>query len=359
MPLDINILTLDSQIREKLNYKDNHNIEKKIKKIEKILSTVTMSDENKNILKKELEQIKKTQDAKINDLNFYISETIVLISKYKELLNIPKKISFMGKKSIVNNEERDNIIKQYLKIASKYEDVDMQQFNLPIYLKCSNCNSDLEFDVLEDDTKTCNNCSSIESVITYTSSYNDSERINISTKYSYDRRSHFRECVAQYHGVQNVNIPDNVYISLIDRFNFHGLLVGDENTPKEERFKNIKKKTVLMFLKELGLSKQYENVNLIYKNITGKKLDDISHLTEKLTEDFDIISDIYDKKFGEINRKNFINTQYVLYQLLRRHNHKCDKEDFTSLKTVDRKCFHEDVIKALFEELNWNYTSIF
>ena len=114
-----------------------------------------------------------------------------------------------------------------------------------------------------------------------------------------------------------------------------------------------------MFLKELGYSKHYENINLIYSNITGKKLDDISHLVDRMIQDFDILSDTYDRKFSDTNRKNFINTQYVLFQLLRKHGHACDKEDFTNLKTVDRKFFHEEMIKKLFQELGWNYVSIF
>ena len=357
MSVDINILTIDNKIRDKLNQnKPNENI----KKIKKTLSQSTdLSDENKQILNDELEKIKISKQKHEDDLNFYISETISLTTRYKEILNTPKKVSFMGKQKHVNNEEKDNISKNFLKIASKYDDVYISNFKLPIYIKCSNCDSELKFDVIEDDVKICNNCSSIQSLITYTSSYNDSERVNISTKYSYDRRGHFRECVSQYHGKQNVNIPDKVYESVLERLEFHSLLVGDENTPKLERFKNVRKKTILMFLKELGFSKQYENLNLIYKNITGNELDDISHLVEKLIEDFDIISDTYDKRYGDLVRKNFINTQYVLYQLLMRHNHTCDREDFTNLKTIDRKYFHEDVIKTLFEELNWNYTSIF
>ena len=72
-------------------------------------------------------------------------------------------------------------------------------------------------------------------------------------------------------------------------------------------------------------------------------------------DDFDLLTNLYDKKFKKkpgFDRKNFINTQYVLYQLLVRYRHHCKKEDFTILKTVDRKSFHDDVAKECFEELN-------
>ena len=70
----------------------------------------------------------------------------------------------------------------------------------------------------------------------------------------------------------------------------------------------------------------------------------------------------YDKKFKNkpgFERKNFINTQYVLYQLLMKYKHNCKKEDFTILKTTDRKSFHDDIAKILFEDLGWNMAPIF
>ena len=65
------------------------------------------------------------------------------------------------------------------------------------------------------------------------------------------------------------------------------------------------------------------------------------------------------KRDAKFDRKNFINTQYVLFQLLRRHKYMCKKQDFNILKTIDRKSFHDDICKELFEELGWNFTAIF
>jgi len=117
-----------------------------------------------------------------------------------------------------------------------------------------------------------------------------------------------------------------------------------------------------MFLKDTVNSKHYEDVILIYFNITGKKPNDISHLEPNLLDDFDVLTNLYDKKFkrdAKFDRKNFINTQYVLFQLLRRHKYMCKKQDFNILKTIDRKSFHDDICKELFEELGWNFTAIF
>lgn len=203
-------------------------------------------------------------------------------------------------------------------------------------------------------------CGSQQEVFFYTSSYKDIDRVNISAKYTYDRKVHFRDCINQYQGKQNSTIDQKVYDDLEDQFIKHHLLSGNKNTSKEIRFKKIDKDHIQLFLKELGYCKHYENVNLIHYNLTGIKPDDISYLEDKLLEDFDALTELYDRKYKhKIERKNFINTQYVLYQLLARHKHKCRKEDFTILKTIDRKSFHDSITQDLFSCLGYNHVPFF
>jgi hypothetical protein len=143
----------------------------------------------------------------------------------------------------------------------------------------------------------------------------------------------------------------------------HHLLIPQDKIKnkddKYEKFANITKEHVGIFLKELGYTKHYENETLIHYNITGKKPDDISYLEDKLLEDFDLLTEMYDRKFKHLDRKNFINTQYVLYQLLLKHKHPCNKEDFSVLKTIDRKNFHDDVCRVLFTELGWSFSDLY
>jgi len=358
MTKKVDILEIDSNIRKKLSIDNTEELTKVVLNINSILSHTTddkivqhLETEKANINQQIENSIYKT------DLNFYISDTVSLVEEYKSILKVPKKINFMGK--VVHEDEtvKTNIINEFLKTSSKYSDELYENIN--VELKCISCSRELEIENVEDNTYVCQHCSTEQGMNVVISSFADSERVNISSKYSYDRKTHFRECISQYHGKQNVTIPKKLYVDLDKHFNFHNLLVGDESTEQLNRYSKITKRIVLMFLKELGYSKHYENINLIYSNITGTKLDDISHLVDRMIQDFDILSDTYDKKFSNNSRKNFINTQYVLFQLLRKHGHNCDKDDFTNLKTVDRKFFHEEMIKKLFHELGWNYVSIF
>lgn len=360
-----NILEIDKKIKE------NFNIEKKkLNCFKNDLKNINSQLEIHNISKRTKQNLEKSRDLlknKIDDIEnekskyFYISETIEYIEKYKKILKTPIKMNFMGKIIKDNNSEKLDIIYKYLSIASKYTpDIN---FSCKVEnFKCNNCSNTKFFDIYDNSIYICTICGSQQELLINTSSYNDSDRANISTKYTYDRKVHFRDCINQYQGKQNCNIEEKVYKDLEDQFRNHHLLIEGDNISKEEKFKNICKDHIHIFLNDLGYTKHYENVNLIHYNMTGKKPDDISHLEYKLLEDFDELTDIYDRKFKveqKISRKNFINTQYVLYQLLNKHKHPCKKEDFNILKTVDRKAFHDDICRTLFAEKGWNFFPFF
>jgi hypothetical protein len=192
-------------------------------------------------------------------------------------------------------------------------------------------------------------------------SFKDIERVNLNNKYTYDRRSHFRDCIFQFQGKQNVTIHKNVYNDIMKRLLSHGIIPPDyQQLRKEIAFEKVTKEHIYIFLKDTKYVKHYEDNVLIYHTLTGKSVPDISYLEEDLMNDFDILVEHYDKKYkNSSDRKNFINTQYVLYQLLKRHKYPCQKEDFNILKTIDRKYYHDEICSELFSELGWNFQPLF
>ena len=216
--------------------------------------------------------------------------------------------------------DKITIIQQYLEIARKYKaDIVLSHNKKSNELKCTNCGNTEDFDILNNNY-ICINCGNILNTLVTHTSYKDVERVNITAKYTYDRKIHFRDCINQFQGKQNSTINQKIYDDLIEQFELNSLLLGNKNTPKQERFKKITKEHIYMFLKDTGHSKHYEDAVLIYYNITAKKPPDISHLEPKLLDDFDILTNLYDKRFKRdksFDRKNFINTQYVLFQLLK------------------------------------------
>lgn len=359
---DKNILAIDERIRQrfKKEYEQLPTYKTKLADLESSLKSSTLSDRLRNTLRGEharlAAQIQKVE--KKGEFNFYIAESIHLIEEYKRILRVPLKMNFMGRR-VKENKVKKSLVKRYLAVASKYIDINKSGVTKQHNITCCNCSNKKDFDIVNRNTYICMVCFAQQTVMKHNSSYNDIDRVNISSKYMYDRKVHFRDCIKQYQGKQNCTISPAVYADLEEQFQRHHLLKGCKSSPPELRFKNITKNHILMFLKELGYSNHYENVHLIHQTLTGVKADDISHLEDQLLDDFDALTDLYDRKFKHINRKNFINTQYVLYQLLLRHKHPCKKEEFIILKTIDRKLFHDEVCQELFAHLGWNSTPFY
>ena len=360
---DVDILKIDSDICKEFEGEINNikEYEDKLKILEELLDknntlkfTIHNSIKEACVNLREKINICKSKEK----LYFYRTESGELLEEYRHILQTPLKLNFIGKK-VNNNKQKNEIIKKYLEVAKRYTNVSSITATTENKISCDNCINRKNFDIIEDNTYICLECFSQQIILKQTSSYKDSDRINITTKYVYDRRVHFRDCINQYQGKQNSTIDPKVYSDLEQELEGHYLLSGDKNTSKEVRFKRVTKQHIMIFLKDLQYTKHYENLNLIYSNLTNKKLDDISYLEDKLLQDFDDLTELYDMMFKHIDRKNFINTQYVLFQLLCRHKHSCDKEDFSILKTVDRKAFHDDICKILFEQLGWNHTPFY
>lgn len=384
---NINILDINKQIINKFN-EEKKNINMYIEQLQNINENLKINNLSKNI-NLELIDKKKELENYINDLNqnniinFYLSETILIIEKYKNILNTPLKISFTGKidKNIIKERnilvlEYINIIQKYIINKYKYIYIDysniinmknqiLQNYSIkPNYnnyenIFCNNCKNSKDFENYDDNIFICTKCSAEHLSMKYNSTYRDTTRINVSSKYLYDRLLHFKEMLAQFQGKQNSNIEQQVYDSIEKQLILNHIISDDKNINKIERFKNVTKEHIMMFLKETGYSKHYENVNLIHYQLTGQKPNDISHLEHKLINDFEILTETYDKLFKNLSRKSFINYQYILYQLLIKHKFNCKEDDFAILKTIDRKSFHDDIYKSIANKCGWTYKSNF
>lgn len=355
---DSDILAIDGKIQLSLEneYKNLPEHKNRLAELERTYLSGNLSTRAKSELQNTIAELKETIEKieRRETLNFYLIDTAELVEKYKEILKTPIKVSFCGK-TTQDNKEKNEIIQRYLEAAQKYFPVELPVTEKKFKITCENCSNKKDF-ITEENAYICLECFAQQEILQHKTSYKDSDRVNISAKYTYDRKVHFRDCINQYQGKQNCTIDPIIYEKLEDAFERHHLLFGDKTTKREIRYQKITREHVMMFLKELGFSKQYENVILIHYNLTGKKPDDISHLEDKLLADFDVLVETYDKHFkNKVDRVNFLSSQYILYQLLQRHKHACRKEDFIMLKTVDRKIFHDTICREIFDILGWNF----
>lgn len=368
MTQDSKILAIDAKIKASLQEEiESVNIFKsKLNSLQSLLNIRNLSkssiDKINNNIAKLKERIENAETRKIID--YYTLETSELIEKYKKILKTPISVSFSGKQPVSDDNltTKMSLINDYMKISKKYlsdsdseSDSDTPTVPKKNKYQCTECKKKT-FDVVDGTTYICIECGAQQEVHSATISFKDIDRVNISAKFTYERLIHFRDCINQYQGKQNTTIDPVVYKSLEEQFERHHLLVGDKNTPNKIKFKNITKDHISIFLKDLRYTRHYENINLIHYVLTEIPPDDISHLENKLMDDFIVLTELYNKYKQEhkIPRKSFINSQYVLFQLLNRHKHHCKREDFNILKTIDRQYFHDEVTKDLFQELGWN-----
>lgn len=372
--MSINILSLNSSVFERLQKEETLN-EEKIQLLDALLTDTTHQLDPSvykelMIMKEDVAYEKKTSRV------FFFARTHALIDEYTTILKKP--ISHIKEDNLPILKRKNALVIKFLDIirqlakSKEWSDLEIpsnpekvDNVDLDSYCSsCENINED-KFEIDEFNRKTCLNCSTQQSAIMTGITYKNYTHVNIVGKFIYNRVLRFQDYIKQYQGKQNCNIPDKLYQDLDAKFTtYRLLLITDNNTSNHIRYSKITRNHIMMFLKEMKYTKHYENANLIYFTLTNKRVDDISHLEDRLITDFQELVSLYDDIHGkdkpkELDRKNFMNVQYLLFQLLRRHGHPCKIENFTILKTTDRKLFHDTICKNLFHKLGWKFTPTF
>jgi Fe2+ or Zn2+ uptake regulation protein len=335
-------------------------------------------NENKYISTDVLNDIKNSllKEDKSLAYKYYLISAIPLLDEFSECKKNLTKISFFKMNNINQSNDYIKIIEKYIHVVEKFfpneynsywkttnsnQQLSLLKKNKNTHKKsnCQFCNGSSDNFIISDNNIVCQNCGNVHDITNDNLiSYKDIERINIGSKYSYDRKMHFKECMKRYQGKQNCTIPSLVFDNIIVQLKKYKLIPDHYSMDDNVVYKNIKRQHILMILKDLGYSKYYEDITYIYHKLTRNSIPDIMECENVLLADFDKLLEVYDNTYKD-DRKNFINNQYVLYQLLRRHNYPCEKENFSFLKTNDRKFYHDEVCSILFKKLNWNFRPLF
>jgi len=377
----IDIITIYNSVITELNYHNQYIDE--YKKEYDLLTT------KKPINYKERQEIEHKiiwLDKKIKlSVNEYENKVKPIIDKYKLLQKKPITISFIKtKKNENSNNEINELISDFITITNNYSDQIKHYINhIPINNQtkriCKYCDSSNIFQNKDINT-ICLDCAHESEPIHNIQdiSYDDGERVNMTVKFKYSRLAHFEDTISQFQGNQNKTIPLKVYLDLEREFDIQNLLnknisnypkvpigkefhniIDKDITLRKNIFNRVSREHILNILSETNNSKFYEDINLLHKyyNINNFK-NNISHLIDVLLEDFIKILDIYERVHSEmkLNRINFLNSNYILFQLLRKHNYQCQKEDFMFLKTIDRIIEHDEIYSKICEYLEWTFT---
>jgi|LakMenEpi03Aug12_release.lakeMendotaPanAssembly.Ray.scaffolds.fasta_scaffold320222_1 hypothetical protein len=318
-----------------------------------------ISDKKKKELINKIELLKQKINDIENDISLaeYICVSTPILEKYKKLIQTPVKVSFFNtsnkKENTINNMENDKyeLLDEFYDIARKY--IHIKSYKKETTQKyiccCGNQNNYTE----THNKIICNECSNVHSIQSIQTSFKDIDRVNLSQKYKYKKKVHFRDTVNQYQGKQNKRINPDIFLILEEQFKIHNL-VNLDGKNNSDKYTNITKEHIYMFLFETNNSNYYEDINMIHTYFTGIPCPDISNVEYLLYEDFDKVVDAYES-LEDIDRIHFLNGQYILYQLLRRRKVKVKESDFDILKTRERLVEHDEIYQKICMKLEWTF----
>lgn len=222
----IDIIAIDAKIRENFSKEKNDLCEYKnmLNDIVNYIKLNSLNNRIANDLEKSrlslVEKIRKIESGE--NFDFYTVETFDILSEYRKILETPIKMNFNGK--IIKNTETENckeeIIHRYLEVAQKYTNVN-DSTNKRCKMKCDNCSNMKNFKAIDSNIYMCLECFSQQTIFRNITSYKDIDRVNMSSKYTYDRKVHFRDCINQYQGKGFFEIFNIILSILYSKYLIH------------------------------------------------------------------------------------------------------------------------------------------
>jgi hypothetical protein len=312
-------------------------------------------------MKIDLEHIKEIKH-KIEEypmkLLYFDSASCTIINKTKTLISTPVKINFFEKKnssSLTKNEkELESLKKEMISLCKEY--IDFSE-DIQVDDECDYCGNK---DFVENMTEhICTSCGKTKIHIEHNSCYQDNERVSYCQKYKYKKINHFKDTIRQFQGIQNKYINEKVLVELEFALEKDKIINKSLINP----FIKLTKEHLRIYLDHTGHNKYYEDINLIYQHFTGKKCPIINQdVYVKILEDFEKLVQMFitisNEDEDKIERTNFLNSQYVLYQLLKKNNYNCSEQDFALPRSIKCRVDQEKIYIMLCEKLHWSYISI-
>lgn len=157
------------------------------------------------------------------NLKYFNVDVAPLIERYHNLNKQTMAIPFFNtnKKNLKEHAlKKEQIQKDFIQKLKEYTNLKNFEFMMKNYAFVPRsspppcvCGNKTEF-IRDEDRAVCAICSTEQSLISNTSSFSDVGRVNMASKYTYNRKVHFRDCIIQYQGKQKTHIPEEIYTIL-------------------------------------------------------------------------------------------------------------------------------------------------
>lgn len=289
------------------------------------------------------------------ELMVYRLKTEGIVESYRTVLGTCSKSFILS--SDVNSEDIDRerklseLTTDFMRVARDYINIDDLVIK-PSTIRCPACDSiNLNLSLNDDHIYVCNECGAEIETLDSTPTFKDTDRVNMSSKYSYSRKGHFLEAKKRYQGIQNTDpsliqsTVDTVLKSMADL----------KLIPEQGMKKSVTKDLVYNILSDQDLSKHYDDINLIFHIITGVACPQFTpELDMALDNDFIMLDEILEQIKGEKDT-NSLNVNFKLLCLLRKNDFPCEQSEFYILKTEEKKDEHVEKMQEAFDILGWEW----
>ena len=262
--------------RKEINIKNpnsEEHLDESMEKWKELYQQISQNNTSTDVLTDVKAKFVQDEKQKNENFNFYLIAVVSLLEEFMKYRSQIQKVSFfrsMNDSIYESKKAIEDVVNRYIGIVENYFpekysdywniDTDRLQKRKKIKMncvkECPTCNiPNTEF-VLSDNHLVCSQCGTVISITNDNLiSFRDIERINIGSKYTYDRKTHFRECLKRFQGKQNVNIPSKLFEDVTDQLIRYGLIPPDyKNYEKKEVFQDVKREHIQMILKDLSYS---------------------------------------------------------------------------------------------------------
>lgn len=296
-----------------------------------------------DILKDEISSIQNNE----LELDYYDKTGEIICSYYKvrdekkneysETRNI---LDYFNKKKINEDSKvtsRTNLFNEYCQRVDGTRTVKDDGSNRIKY--CLECKIEKILDAGES-SYVCPVCGDSEEIIL------DEDR-QIKEYSPYKRINHFKEWINQFQAKETTEIPENIFIEIIDEINKNR--IKDLTTLDRDKMKQI--------LKKLGYNNLYEHIPYIINKLSGLEPPTINrHIEMKFIDMFTKIQEPWEK-FKPTGRKNFLSYSYVLHKFCQLLELDHLLTSFPLLKSIKNLKEQEQVWEQICKNLKWEFIS--
>jgi len=230
-----------------------------------------------------------------------------IIDKYSNECNDSSTLIFDKRKLLIDKAKKDrqhDILETFLSICQEYVSIKTNNKN-QILRKC--CESSKI--ISDSNTTYCENCQTTFTDIDHSGTFNDQKRISTNSKPKYYNIKHFVSAIKKSQGIHKKTIDSIVNIKIDEYLGHHNI--------------ELKDFTIFQLMELLerdsSLSQYYKDIHLIYRQKTGRQINNLSNIERdlpKLYKEQDQLSDAI--KLKE-HSKNSINAYYMVCRISQVH----------------------------------------